>query len=262
MNKINDVDNFDKLINIKIKKIIIESKKNNNNTNNGTINNSNINNNSINNNNFLDEIKINLENGNVKLFISYIENNMNCIQSFIMILSNEKLSDYKFTKNYLNFIYALISKPKFNKEISKNMKILIEQIINILLANRNDSVIYNSIKEILYLLPNKINSDKYFKTISIYLNDQSDIILLQMLLGSIKNYIIYDNNKNLEKNMNYFIDGVLHLLDYQSSDVRKLSIYCCAEMYNLLKEKFNIYLERMSKNIQNIIKQLIKKKVE
>ena len=186
---------------------------------------------------------------------------MNYIPSFIMILSNEKYSDYKITKNYLNFIYALISNPKFNKEISKNMKKLIEQIINILQSNQNDSVIINSIKEILYILPNKINSDKYFKTISIYLNDKSDIILLQILLGSIKNYIIYDKNKNLERTMTYFIDGVLLLLDYQSSDIRKSAIYCCVEMYNILKDKFNIYYERMSKNTQNIINQLIKKKV-
>ena len=259
MNKINDVDNFDKSINNKLKKIINES--NNNNINKKNINNSNLNNNSINSNTISEEIKINLENGNIKLFISYIENNINYIPSFIMILSNEKHSDYKITKNYLNFIYALISNPKFNKEISKNMKILIEQIINILQSNKNDSVIINSIKEILYILPNKINSDKYFKAISIYLNDKSDIILLQILLGSIKNYIIYDKNKNLERTMTYFIDGVLLLLDYQSSDIRKSAIYCCVEMYNILKDKFNIYYERMSKNTQNIINQLIKKKV-
>ena len=249
INKINDANNLDKTINNKIKKIVLESKINNNN------------NNSINtNNNITEEIKINLENGNVKLFISYIENNINYLSSFIMILSNEKNPEFKYTKNYLNFTYALISNPKFKKEISQNMKILIQQIINILLMDNNDSVIVNSIKEILYILPIKICSEKYFKEISKYLNDKSDILLLQILLGSIKNYIIYDKSKNLEKNINYFIDGILNLLDYQSSDIRKLSIYCCVEMYNILKDKFNIYFERISKNTQNIINQLIKKK--
>ena len=249
INKINDTNNLDKTINNKIKKIVLESKINNNN------------NNSINtNNNITEEIKINLENGNVKLFISYIENNINYLSSFIMILSNEKNPEFKYTKNYLNFTYALISNPKFKKEISQNMKILIQQIINILLMDNNDSVIVNSIKEILYILPIKICSEKYFKEISKYLNDKSDILLLQILLGSIKNYIIYDKSKNLEKNINYFIDGILNLLDYQSSDIRKLSIYCCVEMYNILKDKFNIYFERISKNTQNIINQLIKKK--
>ncbi len=97
INKINDTNNLDKAINNKIKKIILESKINNNNNNNINTNN-----------NITEEIKINLENGNVKLFISYIENNINYLSSFIMILSNEKNPEFKYTKNYLNFIYALI----------------------------------------------------------------------------------------------------------------------------------------------------------
>ena len=249
MNKISSNSNFDKSINNKIRKIIIESK--------------NINNNNTTTNNLTEEIKLNFENGNVKLFLSYIENNINFLPSFIMILATENYSEHKYIKNYLNFIYSLISySNKFSKEIFQNMNILIEQIVNILLSNKEDSIFINSIKEILYILPIKINSEKYFKEISKYLNNNSDILLLQILLGSIKNFIIYDKNKNLEKQIPFFIKGIINLLEHNSSEIRKPAIYCCVEMYNILKDNFIIYFEQIPKNSQKIINQLIKKKYE
>ena len=249
MNKISSNSNFDKSINNKIRKIIIESK--------------NINNNNTTTNNLTEEIKLNFENGNVKLFLSYIENNINFLPSFIMILATENYSEHKYIKNYLNFIYSLISySNKFSKEIFQNMNILIEQIVNILLSNKEDSIFINSIKEILYILPIKINSEKYFKEISKYLNNNSDILLLQILLGSIKNFIIYDKNKNLDKQIPFFIKGIINLLEHNSSEIRKPAIYCCVEMYNILKDNFLIYFEQIPKNSQKIINQLIKKKYE
>ena len=244
MNKINYENNFDKSINSKIKKIISESRE-------------------FNRINTFEEIKINFENGNVKLFLSYIENNINYLPSFINILTTENYSEYKYIKNYINFIYALISHSnKIAKNICQNMNILIEQIIKILISNKNDSLLINSIKEIFYILPNKINSEQYFMEISKYLNDKSDIYLLQILLGSIKNYIISDKNKNLENNIEYFVYGVINLLEHNLSEIRKPAIFCCVEMYNILKEKFKNYFELIPKNTQNIINQLIKKKYE
>ena len=248
INTIKNVNTFDNSINNKIKKIITEAKKNNNN---------------IINNNLSDEIKINFENGNVKLFLSYIENNINYLPSFITILTTENYTEHKYIKNYLNFIYSLISySNKFSKQILQYMNILIEQIINILLSNKDDSIFINSIKEIFYILPIKINSEQYFKEISKYLNDSSDILLLQILIGSIKNFIIYDKNKNLEKQIPFFINGIINLLEHNSSEIRKPAIYCCVEMYNILKDNFKIYFEQIPKNSQKIINQLIKKKYE
>ena len=248
INTIKNVNTFDNSINNKIKKIISEVKKKNNNN--------------IINNNLSDEIKINFENGNVKLFLSYIENNINYLPSFIMILTTENYTEHKYIKNYLNFIYSLISySNKFSKEILQNMNILIEQIINILYSNKEDSIFINSIKEILYILPIKINSQQYFKEISKYLNDNSDIQLLQILIGSIKNFIIYDKNKNLEKQIPFFINGIINLLEHNSSEIRKPAIYCCVEMYNIMKDSFIVYFEQIPKNSQKIINQLIKKKI-
>ena len=243
MNKVVKDNNFDKSINNKIRKIISESNRNN----------------KINTITF-EDIKINFENGNVKLFLSYIENNLKYLPSFIKILSTEKYSEYKNIKNYLNFIYAIITNAnKFLNEINQNIHIIIEEIINVLLKSKNDTILINSIKEIFYALPIKINSEKYFKEISNYLNNKSDVVILEMLLGSIKNYIIYDKDKNLEKNIPFFINGILELLENNLSEVRKPAIFCCVEMHNILKDKFSIYFEQIPKNSQKIINQLIKK---
>ena len=249
INKISTDNNFDKSINNKIRKIISESKAN-------TVK-------RINTITF-EDIKINFENGNVKLFLSYLENNINFLPEFINILTTEKYSEYKYNKNYVNFIYALLSHQNNNfiNKICQNLNILIEQIISILLSNKSDSLLTNSIKEILYILPIKINTEIYFKEISKYLNNKSDILLLQILLGSLKNYIVYDKNKNLEKNISFFFDGLLNLLEHNLSEIRKPAIFCCVEMYNILKDKFMIFFEKIPKTSQNIINQLIKKKYE
>ena len=249
INKISTNNNFDQSINNKIRKIISESKANIVKRMN-TIT--------------FEDIKINFENGNIKLFLSYLENNINYLPEFINILTTEKYSEHKYYKNYVNFIYALISLPnnKFINEICQNMNILIEKIINILLSNKSDSLLTNSIKEILYILPIKINAEIYFKEISKYLNNKSEILLLQILLGSLKNYIVYDKNKNLEKSIPFFFDGLLNLLEHNLSEIRKPAIFCCVEMYNILKDKFMIFFEKIPKNSQNIINQLIKKKYE
>ena len=187
----------------------------------------------------MEEMKSYIENGNVKSFLDYLENN----------------------RNYLNFIYSLISLPNnLSNEISQNMEILIEQLIHFFLMNINNSLIIDLVKEILNILPNKTNSEKYYKSISKYLNAKNNAILLQALLMCIKNNVMNDKSKNLEKQLPYFIEGVLNLLNHQSSDVRKYAVYCCVEIYMVLGHKFDVYLELLPKSQQNLINLFIKKK--
>ena len=76
----------------------------------------------------------------------------------------------------------------------------------------------------------------------------------------IKNNVMNDKSKNLEKQLPYFIEGVLNLLNHQSSDVRKYAVYCCVEIYMVLGHKFDVYLELLPKSQQNLINLFIKKK--
>ena len=240
--------------------------KNNNNNNNNTsgkikriINpKSNTNNN---NNNELNEIKKYIENGNVKSFLDYIDDNGTYLPQFFMLLTDENYSNTKYIKNILNFIYSLISLSENSyNEISQNMEILIDQLIKFLLININNSFLVDMVKEIFNIIPNKINSEKYYKSISKYLNNNTNVILLQTLLICIKNNIINDKSKNLEKNLPYFIKDLLNMLNHPSSDVRKYAIYCCVELYMVLEHKFDPYLELLPKSQQNLINLFIKKK--
>ena len=209
----------------------------------------------------MEEMKSYIENGNVKSFLDYLENNRNYLPNFFMLLSDEKYSEFKYSKNLLNFIYSLISLPNnLNNEISQNMEILIEQLIHFFLMNVNNTLIIDLVKEILNILPNKTNSEKYYKSISKYLNAKNNAILLQALLMCIKNNVMNDKSKNLEKQLPYFIEGVLNLLNHQSSDVRKYAVYCCVEIYMVLGHKFDVYLELLPKSQQNLINLFIKKK--
>jgi hypothetical protein len=232
----------------KIKKIV-NPKSNSNNNNNS------------NNSNELNEIKKFIENGNVKSFIDFLDNNKEYFPKFLLLLSDEKYSNQKYVKNILNLIYSLIAlSNNLHDEISQYMEILIDQLISFFLMNINNSFIVDMVKEILNIMPNKINNEKYYKSISKYLNNKTNVILLQALLLCMKNCIINDKSKNLEKQLPIFIKGIFNLLEHPSNDVRKYAIYCCVEIYMILEHKFDPYLELLPKNQQNLINLFIKKK--
>ena len=213
------------------------------------------------NNNNSEEIKKYLENGNVKSFIDFLENNRTYMPNFFRLLTDEKYSSPKYLKNILNFIYSLISLPNdLHDDIANNMEILIDQLIHFLLMNINNGLIVDMVKEILNILPSKISSEKYYKSISKYLSSKYNAILLQALLICIKNNVMNDKAKNLEKQLPLFIDGVLNLLNHPMNEVRKYAIYCCVEIYMVLGHKFDIYLELLPKSQQNLINLFIKQK--
>ena len=213
------------------------------------------------NNNVIEEMKKYLENGNVKSFLDFLENNKSYLPHFLMLLTDEKFLNLKISKNFVNFIYSLISLPNnLYDEISQNMELLIDQLIHFLLININNSIIVDMVKEILNILPNKINSEKYYKTIAKYLDNKNNVILLQTLLMCIKTNVMNDKSKNLEKQLPHFINKILDLLNHPVNDIKNYAIYCCVEIYMVLGQKFDIYLELLPKKQQNLINLFIKKK--
>ena len=244
----NGNNHFGKSARNKNNKIIIDSNNNDNNYNYNEIKED-----------ISQELKFYLETGNIKKFISFMDSNINYVSEFIIIL--EKYPDSNYFKNYLNFIYALAAHSnKCGKELSQNMKLLLKQIFKIFLFNSSDSLYANTIKEIIYMLPIKTNSTIFFKEISSYLNNNTNESIVQILLGSIKNYVIYNKSKDLKSEISLLINEILDLMENPSSDIRKIAIYCCVEIYNILKDDFNVYLDKIPKNTQNIINQIIKKK--
>ena len=199
-------------------------------------------------------IKNFIENGNYKSFIEFIENNSKCLPVFFMFLSNEKFSNTKYNKNIINFIYSLVSNPnKLADEISKNMNILLEQLIKFFIINIKNSLIVDMIKEILFILPMNTSYEVYFKNIAKYLNSKTNQIVLQNILMNINNNIMNDKAKDVENYFPYFVKEMFNLINHQSTEIKKCAIFCCTQLYSILGNKFNSYLDTLPQNHKNLI---------
>ena len=272
-NNVNNNINNIKQEQMQMQQNINNNNKNNNNTNISSnnsgkikriVNKNNNNNNYIDNNNtsIPDEIKSYIMNENIKPFIDFLENNKNYIPNCFLLLSDERnINNFKFIKNLLNFIFTIIAlQNNINKEIIQNMEILISQLIKCFLFYINNTTITDIIKEILNILPSRTNRDKYYKIISKYLNLKNNEILLQNILMCIQNNISNENAQNLESKLPLFIQSIFNMLNHDMGEIRKYAVYCCVEIYKIIGNKFDIYLDLLPKNQQNLIINFIKMK--
>ena len=209
-----------------------------------------------------DEIKIYVSNENIKGFIDFLENNKSYIPNCLMLLSDEKISNnFKFIKNLLNFIFTIIAlQTNLNKEIIQTMEILISNLIKCYLQYIDNPKIVDIIKEILNILPQKTNSDKYYKIISKYLNLKANENLLETILICLQNNISNEKEQNLESKLPIFIQSVFNMLNHDNNEIRKYAVYCCLEIYKIIGDKFDIYLDLLPKNQQNLINNFIRMK--
>ena len=209
-----------------------------------------------------DEIKIYVSNENIKGFIDFLENNKSYIPNCLMLLSDEKISNnFKFIKNLLNFIFTIIAlQTNLNKEIIQTMEILISNLIKCYLQYIDNPKIVDIIKEILNILPQRTNSDKYYKIISKYLNLKANENLLETILICLQNNISNEKEQNLESKLPIFIQSVFNMLNHDNNEIRKYAVYCCLEIYKIIGDKFDIYLDLLPKNQQNLINNFIRMK--
>ena len=209
-----------------------------------------------------DEIKIYVSNENIKGFIDFLENNKSYIPNCLMLLSDEKISNnFKFIKNLLNFIFTIIAlQTNLNKEIIQTMEILISNLIKCYLQYIDNPKIVDIIKELLNILPQRTNSDKYYKIISKYLNLKANENLLETILICLQNNISNEKEQNLESKLPIFIQSVFNMLNHDNNEIRKYAVYCCLEIYKIIGDKFDIYLDLLPKNQQNLINNFIRMK--
>ena len=209
-----------------------------------------------------DEIKIYVSNENIKGFIDFLENNKSYIPNCLMLLSDEKISNnFKFIKNLLNFIFTIIAlQTNLNKEIIQNMEILISNLIKCYLQYIDNPKIVDIIKEILNILPQRTGGDKYYKIISKYLNLKANENLLETILICLQNNISNEKEQNLESKLPIFIQSVFNMLNHDNNEIRKYAVYCCLEIYKIIGDKFDIYLDLLPKNQQNLINNFIRMK--
>ena len=203
-----------------------------------------------------------IESNDITGFKSYLEQNKNLIPSFLLLLSDNGYAEIKYIENLINFTYALISSSDdlFIPDLDKCIELFINQVIHILLTNLKNENIVKTSNDILIMTPMKLNSEKFFKTIAQYLTSKNDEILLKTLLHSIKNFILDNKTKNLEKVLPYFSENLLGLINHTSKEIKEEAVYCCVEIIMVVGYKFDKYLELLPKSQQNLINFFIKKR--
>ena len=201
-----------------------------------------------------------LEQGDIESFKTYLEEHKNLVPSFLLLLSNTNYNKLKYVENLINFTYSLTSTSTFIPDLERVFELFINQIIHLLLTNKKNKIIVQTTKEIFSIIPLKLNSEKYFKCISQYLSMRNDPILLDSLLLSIKNFVLNNKTQNLEKIMPYFIEEVISLINHQVKEVKEQAVYCCVEIIMVIGIKFDVYLNMLPKNQQNLINVFVKKR--
>ena len=203
-----------------------------------------------------------IESNDITGFKSYLEQNKNLIPSFLLLLSDNGYAEIKYIENLINFTYALISSSDdiFIPDLDKCIELFINQVIHILLTNLKNENIVKTSNDILIMTPMKLNSEKFFKSIAQYLTSKNDEILLKTLLHSIKNFILDNKTKNLEKVLPYFSENLLGLINHTSKEIKEEAVYCCVEIIMVVGYKFDKYLELLPKSQQNLINFFIKKR--
>ena len=207
-----------------------------------------------------EDIRKSIESNDVEGFKTCLEKNKKILPSFLLLLSDNEY--IKYTENLINFTYALIisKSDKFISDLDKCVELFVNQVIYILLTNLKNQNIIKVANDILIMTPLKLNSEKYFKTISQYLNTKSAELLLITLLHSIKNFVLDNQTKYLEKFLPYFAENLLSLINHKSKEIKEEAVHCCVEIIMVVGYKFDKYLELLPKSQQNLINLFIKKR--
>ena len=209
-----------------------------------------------------EEIMNFIESNDLEGFKTSLDKNKNLIPSFLFLLSDNEFTDIKYIEIIINFTYALLSASgdTYISDLDKCIELFINQVIHIILTNLKNENIIKIANDILVMTPMKLNSEKFFKTISQYLNIKSDDVLLGILLRSIKNFILDNKTKFLEKVLPYFAENLLGLINHSTKEIKEEAVHCCVEIIMVVGYKFDNYLELLPKNQQNLINFFIKKR--
>lgn len=204
------------------------------------------------------EISTAVASKNINLFMQYISVNKSYIPQFLLLLSNQSYSAHVNT--LITFIYALLSSPFYAIDLNASMNLLLKQLTENIVKNVSNPSVIDNIKEVFNLIPFKLNTQNYLTIISKYLTTGNDIVILQIILLSIKNFVMNNKDQNLYLLLPYFIESLFNMLNHQSSDIRKHAVYCAVEIYLVLGYKFEPYLNELTQSQQNLIRLFIKKK--
>ena len=217
----------------------------------------------INNSNFDNGIPKELQdaiyNKDLNSFNEFMSNNNKYIPLFVSLLSNKEYSHYLNT--LISFLYVLLSNEIFIEDLNMLIDVITESLKTILTQNQKNKKVVNNIKEIFYILPLYLNPKKVLINLSTFLLVTKIEPLIKVILLSFKNFVINNKRYNIEELLPSFIESVFRMLDHKSNDIRKIAVDCSVEVYLNMGNKFEIYLKKLDKKQDNIIRLFIKKRI-
>ena len=193
---------------------------------------------------------------NIDTFLQYVSNNRNYIPHFTTLLSVKAYNPHLQT--LIAFIYALLTSPLYVNDLERHIDIITQHCKTALVDNKDNQQVFSSLKEIFFLFPMKLNAQKALMSLSKLLSLTNDDVVLQVVLLSIKNFIMSNKVQNLFNLLSSFTEGVFRMLNHKSSDIRKQAVYCSVEVYMIIGYKFEPFLQKLPPNQQNLIRIFIR----
>lgn len=189
-------------------------------------------------------------------FLSYLKSDPTAnFENFLLSIDKIK---YDSALQILNHIKNLILDGQSKNILNDSLQLLIEKII--MLYDKFYTEFSDILKEILNLIPERLDKELYLQIIPEYLNPRQSPHLVQILLLCVKNTVNSIESENLLLLLPSFIESIYSTLNHQISDVRKIAVYLIVDLSIILGRDFDVYLNQLNISQKNLINIYMKKK--
>jgi hypothetical protein len=189
-------------------------------------------------------------------FLSYLKSDPTAnFENFLLSLDKIK---YESALQNLNHIKNLLLDDQAKNILDDSLQLLIEKII--FLYEKFYTEFSDILKDILSLIPDRLDKELYLQIIPEYLNPRQSPHLVQILLVCVKNTINSIEPENLLLLLPSFIESIYSTLNHQISDVRKIAVYLIVDLSMILGRDFDVYINQLNISQKNLINIYIKKK--
>lgn len=191
-------------------------------------------------------------------FVDYLHSDPNSnTENFLLALNKIKYEQVFFI---LNHIYFILDSEEHKNLFADNFSMFINRIIYLL--DKFYSEYSEQIKEIINLIPAKLDKEIFLQLIPKYITNRQSPHIVQILLLSINSVIHQIDQENLLLLLPSFIETVFNTLNHHISDVRKYAVYCIVDLYLILGKDFDGYLNELNASQRNLINIYVRKKLE
>jgi hypothetical protein len=188
-------------------------------------------------------------------FISYIKSDpyekMECFLNSLSLIKHDQLTQI------LSHIYCILESDTYVSYLEDSMSLLLDKVIFLFAKFPEQSEV---IRDIVNMISLRLDNELYLQIIPKYITTKQSPHITQALLLTIQAIINKINPENLLLLLPSFIEAVFNMLNHHISDVRKLSVFCIVDLYSILGQDFETYMQELPSTQVNLIKIYLEKK--